>query len=144
MSLLLDTMFRGLLTNGAETRDGATAPWLRGRTYAIPFDRVWHAALALADGGLPRWRLLEADDYEGVINAEITAARLRPATRVVISIGLGTDAQTRVDATAYAPGRRGDLGMSARALALLFTELDRSLATAPGGTMHAPGTPASR
>lgn len=123
----LQAMLRGLLVNGAETREDAASPWLRGRTYAIAFDRVWHAALTLADGGLARWQLLEADDQEGVIHAKTLEARLSPATRVTIRIGLGRDAQTRVDASAHAPGRRNDLGMSARALAHFFSELDRAL-----------------
>ncbi len=141
MRWFLRTAWRGLKTNGAETAEDAAAPWLRGRTYGIPFDRVWHTALALADGGLPRWSLLEADDYEGVVQAEIAAAYLRPATRVTIRIGLGVDAQTRVDAAASAPDRNGDLGTSTRAIALFFTRLDRALAR---GTMHAPHPPARR
>jgi hypothetical protein len=127
MIFFLETALRGVLSNGAETREGAAAPWLRGRTYAISFDRVWQASLALAQGGLPRWSILDADDYEGVINVEIKVARLRPAARVTIRIGLTADAQTRVDARAHAPDRRGDLGVCTRALARFFTELDRSL-----------------
>jgi hypothetical protein len=128
MNWFLKTAWRGLHHNGAETMAEAPEPWLRGRTYAIPFDRVWQAALELAQGGLPRWSLIDADDYEGVIRVEISEAFLRPATRVTIRIGLGIDAQTRVDATAHAPDRRGDLGMSTRAVALFFSALDRAVA----------------
>lgn len=136
MSWTFKTALRGFVTNGAETNEAAADPRFRGRNYAIPFDRVWHAALALAQGGLPRWKLLEADDYEGVIQVEIAAARLRPLTRVTIRIGLGVDAQTRVDMTAHAPDQRGDLGRSARAVILFCNQLDRTLA----GMMHAPVT----
>lgn len=135
MNWYVRTAWRGLRSNGAETAPDAADAWLRGRTYAISFDRVWHAALGLAHGGLPRWSLITADDYEGVIQAEIAPAPLRPATRVVVRIGLGVDAQTRVDAVANAPDRRGDLGMSTRALAQFFTALDQALDLAPDHTV---------
>jgi hypothetical protein len=124
---MVQTAWRGLRTNSAETAPDRDDTWLRGRTYAISFDRVWNASLELAQAGLRRWHLLAADDYEGVIQAEIGAARLRPATRITIRIGLGADAQTRVDAAAVAPGRRGDLGASTRAIAQFFMALDRAL-----------------
>ena len=56
----------------AETSPDERDPRLRGRTYAIPFDRVWEAARALASGGLRRWQIIESDDYEGVIRATST------------------------------------------------------------------------
>lgn len=129
MKWILATFWRGLRSNGARTSPDAADPRLTGRTYAIPFDRVWQLALGLADGGLQRWTLTEADDYDGVIHAEIAPAYLRPATSVTIRIWLSADGQTRVDAEAIAPDRSGDLGMSARALALFFTSLDRALST---------------
>lgn len=127
MNWFLSTVWRGLRTNGASTSEDAEAPWLRGRTYAIPFDRVWHVALGLADGGLKRWALTDADDYEGVIHAEIEPAFLTPATVVTVRIGLTVDAQTRVDAVASSPDRRGDLGAGTRALANFFAALDKAL-----------------
>lgn len=134
MKWFLQTVIGGLRTNGAETRESSVTPWLRGRTYAIPFDRVWRAALALAQAGLPRWTLRDADDFEGVIQAEIAPAFLTPATRITVRIGLGTDAQTRVDAVATAPDRIGDLGASARAIAHFFTALDHALERGPDTT----------
>jgi hypothetical protein len=128
MKWFIQTIWRGLWRNSARTVEAATIPSLSGRTYAIPFDSVWLAALDLARGGLPRWSLTEADDFEGVIRAEIAPASLRPATRITIRIGLGVNAQTRVDADAHAPDRRGDLGMSTRAIGQFFTALDRTLA----------------
>lgn len=128
MRRFLQTTWRGLYSNGARTGEDVASVWLRGRTYAIPFDRVWRQALELGRDGLPRWHLQFADDYEGVIRVEVAAASLRPALQVTIRIGLGIDAQTRVDAEAQAPGRRADLGASARALARFFAALDQALA----------------
>ncbi|HEX7051593.1 MAG TPA: DUF1499 domain-containing protein [Longimicrobiales bacterium] len=114
--------------NQASTAPDADDPRLRGRTYAIPFDRVWELALALADGGLRRWHVLDADDQEGVIHAEAHAALFRTIHDVTIRIGLDADAQTRVDAQAAARTTRGDLGASARRIAAFFRALDRALA----------------
>lgn len=77
------------------------------RTYAIPFERVWQAALALAQGGLRGWHVLQADDYEGVIVAQVRAGLLRRSTHaVVVRIGLDADGQTRVAGTGPHPAAR--------------------------------------
>jgi len=128
MSFLLKTFCRGLFTNGAGTGDHALDPRLASRVYAIPFDRVWNQAVELTNTGLPRWKLIYADDHEGIIRAEVVATRLRPALRVTIRIGLDLDAQTCVAAEALAPERRVDFGASARALARFLGALDQALA----------------
>ncbi|HEX7117609.1 MAG TPA: DUF1499 domain-containing protein [Longimicrobiales bacterium] len=120
------------LTQGAvATSATATDPRLRGRTYAIPFDRVWTEALALTDGGLKRWRLLHADDHEGIILADATTALLRSTTGITINIVLDENAQTRVDAKAANRSGRADLGASARQLARFFRALDSAVAAGP-------------
>ena len=112
----------------AGTRHDAADPGLRGRTYAIPFDRVWTAAIVLAGGKLRGWRIVFADDHNGVITAEYHSLLLRSAADVEIRIGLDEDAQTRVDATSAS--RRGgpDLGANARRLRRFLRALDRRLA----------------
>lgn len=123
----LRTFGRGLFTNGARTDAAKPAAGLRGRVYPIPFDTVWHLALGLAEGGLRRWSVTESDDGDGIIRAEIASFLLRPDLEATIRIGLDADAQTRVDAEALAPGRRIDLGASARVLARFLDALDREL-----------------
>lgn len=75
---------------------------LRGRTYPVPFEDVWQAALALASGSLRGWSLISADDTDGVIDAVANRRFPRATDRVVIRISLDDDAQTRVDAEAGA------------------------------------------
>lgn len=128
MSLFLNRVWRGLTANAATTAPDATDPRLRGRTYAIPFEQVWQAALALADGGLPRWRLLKANDHDGIIRARARTALLGLEADVTIQIGLDADAQTRVDARAARRAVRADLGVNARRIASFFRALDRDLA----------------
>lgn len=127
MKYFLKTFWRGLFTNGARTGDTVYAPRLDDRVYDIPFDQVWSHAVELALNGLPRWRLIYADDHEGIIRAEVMAARFRPALRVTIRIGLDADAQTCLAAEAVAPESRADLGAAARALAHFLGNLDRIL-----------------
>jgi hypothetical protein len=118
-------------TRGLPRIDARTAPThedvrLRGRTYAIPFEDVWQAALALVDGAQSGWRLIDQDDHDGVITAE--AHRRFPAAtdRVVLRIGLDANAQTRVDAAAAAWGEsRISVRRTTRHLARFFDALDR-------------------
>jgi hypothetical protein len=127
MSSRFSTLLRGLVSNGARTAPDAGDERLRGRTYPVPFDRVWRAALGLAGGRLERWDLLEADDEQGLIRSAVEKRLLAPAGEVTIRITLDADAQTRVDALAIAPGRWADLGAGARRLVRFFRALDRAL-----------------
>lgn len=108
-----------------ETTPQASDPRLRGRTYAVPFEDVWQAALKLTAGR--RWTRVDADDTEGVILA--TVKSLTGAVHdVMVRVTLDADAQTRVDASAQAHRRYSDLGGSKRRLRRLFRALDRTLA----------------
>ena len=112
-----------------ETRPGATDPRLRGRTYAIPFEDVWNASLQLVEGGLRRWRLLEADDEQGVIRAEATSPVLRRVSEARIRICLDENAQTRVDAlTRPRSGKPGSRARGRRLIKAFFRSLDRRVA----------------
>lgn len=119
---------QGVTQTSAATSADAEDVRLRGRTYAIPFDRVWTEAVALASGGLRRWRVLNADDHEGVIQALATASIFRSTASVTIRIALDENAQTRVDARAENVSGRADLGACARHLGRFFRALDAAVA----------------
>lgn len=127
MSPLARRLGRALSRNRAQTAEHEADPRLRGRTYAIPFETVWQAALALASGGLSRWRVIESDDYEGVIQAEAKTLVWRFVDDVTISIRLDENAQTRVDATSASRYGHADLGANARRIGRFFRQLDRRL-----------------
>lgn len=110
-------------TRSLRTAADAADARLRGRTYAIPFEQVWRAALALARGGLTGWTSGSADDHEGVIRAS-AHSRLAGAHDITIRISLDADAQTRVDAevTPLKPG--SDFGRAARRIRTFYHALD--------------------
>jgi hypothetical protein len=123
--------------NGAHTARDATDPRLRGRTYAIPFERVWTTALRLANGGTRGWTVVDADDQEGMIRVEARTRFLRSTYFVEVRISLDSDGQTRVDAGLAFHGPRADRHVAARRranarrLAELFQRLDKALRTPP-------------
>jgi hypothetical protein len=105
-------------------------PRLRGRTYAIPFDRVWTVARALADGGMPRWKLLLVDDEKGRIDAEATTLALRLRDRVHVDIGLDENGLTRVDMSVTPARRWLDVGRGRRMVGRFVRRLDTGLGAA--------------
>ncbi|MCG6956601.1 MAG: DUF1499 domain-containing protein [Gemmatimonadetes bacterium] len=105
---------------------------LRGRTYAIPFDRVWTAACALADGGMPRWTLLLVDDEKGKIDAEATTLVLRLRDAVHVDVALDENGLTRVDVS-VAPARGWlDLGRGRRMVSRFVRRLDAGVHAGAG------------
>ena len=118
---------RALTRTEAGTDPSSEDPRLRGRTYAIPFTRVWDAALALADGGLARWRLVASDDIGGAIEAEWTTFFTKRVSDVRIDVGLDENGQTRVDLHARSRGERGDLGANPRIIDFFLRRLDQRL-----------------
>lgn len=102
-------------------------PDLRGRTYAIPFDRVWSAAMGLAGGGIPGWSIVRADDVPGTIQGEVTPRLLGWTGDVLVRVGLDRQAQTRVDLICSSRGARRDLGTSRRRVIRFLVELDQAL-----------------
>jgi hypothetical protein len=111
----------------AQTAPDDPDPRLRGRTLPIPFDRVWNESRTIVDGWR-RWRVLEADDYDGIIRAEVQTVVFGRMADVVIHIGLDEDAQTRVDMGSSSRKGFGDLGSNARRISRFFKKLDRALA----------------
>ena len=64
----------GLLSgNSASTAPGHDDTRLRGRTYAVPFDRVWRAILRIIDRNA-RWEFTAADDAAGLIQVDVRSA----------------------------------------------------------------------
>lgn len=128
---MLDRLWRGLTENRADTNPAHADPRLRGRTYAIPFDRVWNACLELADGGLPRWWVARSDDQRGVIEARQKTLVFRFIDDVRIFVGLDNNAQTRVDMISRSRKGRGDLGTNARRIHRFLRALDERLDATP-------------
>lgn len=124
-------LIRAVTTNVAETSAVAEDPRLRGRTYAVPFEDVWRAALSLVDGGQRGWRLVSADDREGVIVAEARTLVLRFVDDVTIRIALDQDAQTRVDVRSASRVGRADGGVNSRRIGRFCRRLDRRLRRQP-------------
>ena len=131
----LEGLRRGLRENRAETDPHHPDLTLRGRTYAIPFVRVWEAALRLASGGLRGWSLLSGDEDRGSITAESRTLLFRFVDDVEIRISLDENAQTRVDAVSWSRVGRGDLGKNARRLRGFFRALDREVGAGPGSIL---------
>lgn len=124
---LFGAIARGLTRNAASTSRGSPDPRLRGRTYAVAFDDVWRASVALVDGGLKRWELVSSDDEEGTIRGLARSRLDRFTSVIIVRITLDLDAQTRVDAISSSREGRADLGVNARRLHRYFTTLDRRL-----------------
>ena len=137
----MSRLVRNLTENTAETDPHADDPRLRGRTYAISFDRVWTAALELADGGLSRWRVVESDDQEGTIHAESKTLVFRFVDDVHIEVGLDENGQTRVDLRSASRVGKADLGRNPRTIGTFLKRLDRALDARPEQILDATRTP---
>lgn len=127
----MNPVWRGLTQSHAETHPTSVDPRLRGRTYAISFDRVWRAATSLADGGQRGWRVIHADDQGGVLRAVSRTLVFGRLNDVEIVIRLDENAQTRVDARTRARNGKGDLGRGPRLIGGFFRRLDQALGAGP-------------
>jgi Protein of unknown function (DUF1499) len=127
---LVERVLRSVTANYAETTPSAEDRRLRGRTYAIPFDRVWTAACAQIEGALG-WHLLEADDQVGSIRATATTLVFRFVDDVSLQITLDENGQTRTDMTSRSRKGKGDLGTNVRRIDRFMRRLDRSLDARP-------------
>ncbi len=121
---------RALSENRVETSPEHTDSRLRGRTYAISYERVWSAALALATE-LPRWTVLRADDQQGEIEAEARTRVFRFVDDVSIRVRLDPQGQTRVDLTSASRVGTADFGVNARRIGHFVRALDRHLQATP-------------
>lgn len=115
-----------LTGNRAETDPAHPDPGLRTRTYAVPFERVWRAALAIARDRRG-WEVVRADDLEGVVEIEAKTPVFRFVDDVELRVDLDPDAQTRVNVVSESRRGRTDLGINARRVRRFFKHLDRKL-----------------
>ena len=121
----------GTVRPEATTRPDHEDPTLRGRRYAIPYQRVWIEAMDLVNSRSPRWNLLEADDQNGRLRAEAAWILLSLVDEVEIRIRLDPDAQTQVDMTSRCQSASRDLGVNARRVRSFLAALDDRLQVHP-------------
>ena len=121
-------MFAERLTKVPTASRAETDPWsddprLIGRTYVIPFERVWCTCMKFVeDSG--RWRLLKADDLAGFIQVRCTTMVFRFEDDLEIRIGLDEHALTRVDIRAGSLKGWTDFGTNVRRVGRFFKGLD--------------------
>ena len=118
------SLLRALTVNRAATRPDAGDPALRGRTYSVPFARVWDAVLAEVERRR-RWTLVDASPAAGEIRAEARTAVFGFTDDVTIRISLDPNGLTRVDMESASRVGRGDLGVNRRRIARFLHALDR-------------------
>ena len=121
--MFTSSLARALTKYRAETNPWSEDPRLIGRTYAIPFEKVWRTCMKfVAESG--RWRLLQADDLVGFIRVRCTTWVFRREDLLEIRVGLDENALTRVDVRAGSKRGRMDLGMNVRRIGRFFSKLD--------------------
>ena len=127
--------WRALVGSDVRTDPGSPDAALRGRTYAIPFDRVWNVALAIADGGLRGWKLVRSDDVSGVLHAEAESSIGKRISDIRVKVGLDNNGQTRVDAQASERKDSIGFGGNRRRVKRFMETLDQRLAATPTQTL---------
>ena len=120
-----------IFRNRAQTRPDHPSPKLRGRTYPVPFARVWDAAVETARRR-PRWTIVEEDARNGEIRAEARTLLWRFVDDVTVRISLDGEGLTRVDVASASRVGKGDLGVNARRIARFLHALDRRLRRGAG------------
>ncbi|MDE2654472.1 MAG: DUF1499 domain-containing protein [Gemmatimonadota bacterium] len=129
-------MWHGFTTRFAHSSADSDDPGLVGRTYAIPFGIVWDAAVRLTGGGLRGWATAGLDEMAGIVEARVRGVVLRLPARVVITVSLDDNAQTRVDVAAEGKHRGGDLGANARRIRRFCSALDRAVEAEPNQVLN--------
>ncbi len=95
----------------------------------------------LAGGGLPRWRVVNADDQKGTLDAVATTFLFRKDEDVHIRVSLDDNGQTRVDLESASRAGRADLGRNARRIVAFCRRLDALLGATPAQILDATRTP---
>ncbi|MGI9627270.1 MAG: DUF1499 domain-containing protein [Longimicrobiales bacterium] len=121
------SVWQALTTGEVATGPQQEDPELAGRTYAIPFGRVWDAVVRLSAGGLSGWKMIRWDDDAGLVEAEVHGPLFRLPADVTVRVVLDENAQTRVDLTARRRGRGRDLGTGSRRIRRFVRALDERL-----------------
>lgn len=124
--MIVRRIVRALTRNRARTHPRHEDSTLRGRTYAVPFERVWRASLDIASERWG-WTVVGTDDVKGVIEIEARTPVFRFVDDVEIRISLDRNAQTRVDMISGSRVGKGDLGTNARRIRRFLKHLDERL-----------------
>jgi uncharacterized protein (DUF1499 family) len=124
--MITQGILRAFTENSAQTSEKAEDPRLSGRTYMIPFAKVWDEIIDMIESKR-RWTLLRADEGSGLIHAEATTLVLRVAGDVRFKLKLDQNALTRVDMWSASRVGKGDLGTNTRRIGRFYRELDRRL-----------------
>lgn len=127
----VNPIVRGLTEKSAETSPDAEDARLRGRTFTIPFDRVWEASLSVIRQRLRGWTVVLDDDRAGRIDALATSTLRGLETEVVVRIGLDENGQTRVDLRATSRTDVRDYGRCRRLIGRFTRGLDKELDPRP-------------
>lgn len=128
----MNAFLRGWQENRAETDPASEDVRLTGRTYTIPFENVWQAALSVVDRGIGGWTLGRADDKKGIIAALSKTPLVGSETDIKIRVGLDRMGQTRVDVIAVSRKDRGDWGRTRRLIGRFLNQLDKKLGAGDG------------
>lgn len=128
----MKAILKGLTEHQATTDPAALDARLRGRTYAIAFESVWQAAVALATSELKGWSVVAMDDQQGRIDVHWRRSFPSAESDVRIDICLDLNAQTRVDMDVRSRQKFGDLGRSRRMVNTFLTSLDKRLGANAG------------
>jgi hypothetical protein len=126
----------------ADTDPSAPDDRLLGRTYAIPFEHVWNAAVGLAKEGMRGWSVGSADDLKGLIIASTVTRFMGIRDDVRVRIGLDANGQTRVDVSSMSRNERPSMGRHRRAIGRFLDRLDQRLDARPGQILDAARQPA--
>lgn len=123
------SVWTALSQNRAATHPEHDNPRLRGPVYAIPFARVYQAALQTAEA--LGWTITDQDPRAGEFYAEARTRMWKFTDDVWVRIWLDEDAQTCVDVASASRVGRGDLGTNSRRIARFLHQLDARLRVRP-------------
>lgn len=123
---LARSIWRGLTENAVQTSPNAEDPRLCGRTYSVPFARVWDEIVAMIQSN-KRWKLISAHEGRGSIRAEASTLVFRFVDDVWFRVKLDENALTRVDMRSASRVGNADLGTNARRIDRFLRRLDRRL-----------------
>ena len=121
------------MENQAHTHPHHPDETLRGRTYSIPFAKVWKAIRSV---GLRRDQGLDHGEWPTrtweFSGPNARGGLTRSLDEVEIRISLDENGQTRIDMSSTSRVERGDLGRNARRIRKFFRVLDQRVEASPG------------
>lgn len=121
----------------ADTHPSSADLRLVGRTYAIPFEHVWNAAVGVANEGMRGWSVAGTDDLSGLIIASTITRIFNIRDDVRVRIRLDENGQTRVDMSSKSRSEKPSLGRHRRTIGRFLDRLDQRLDARPGQILDA-------